>query len=245
VNRAAQPSVLVERTEGTTRVTLNRVEKANALDAATVELLYAAIERACSDGTRMLVLAGAGPHFCAGFDFTGVETMSEGDLLLRFVRIELMLQALWHAPIATVALVQGGAFGAGADLVCACEQRVGAPNSRYRMPGLKFGLALGTRRLAERIGAKYARLVLGAAAVFDADEALKMRFLDSIVPPAEWPEFVQMLYAAAATLAPDARIRLNRITAADSRDADLAELVRSASQPGLKTRIKEFRSASR
>ena len=39
----------------------------------------------------------------------GIETMSEGDLLQRFVRIELLLQALWHAPIATVALVHGAA----------------------------------------------------------------------------------------------------------------------------------------
>lgn len=242
---AAKSSVLVERRGDIARVTLNRPEKANALDAATVEQLLGAVEKSCADGTRMLVLAGAGQHFCAGFDFTGIETMSEGDLLLRFVRIEQLLQALWHAPIATVALVQGGAFGAGADIVCACEHRVGAPNSRYRMPGLKFGLALGTRRLAERIGVKYARLLLGASAVFDAEEALKMRFVDSIVPAAEWPDFTQTLYAAATALAPDARIRLNRITAPDSRDIDLAELVRSAAQPGLKARIQEFRSASR
>lgn len=245
MSHAGKPSVRVERTEGITRITLDRPEKANALDAATVEMLIRAVETACTDGTRILVLTGTGQHFCAGFDFTGIEKLSEGDLLLRFVRIEQLLQALWHAPIATVALVQGGAFGAGADIVCACEQRVGAPNSRYRMPGLKFGLVLGTRRLAERIGTKYARLVLGASAVFDADEALKMRFIDSIVPTAEWPDFTQTLYAVATALAPDARSRLNRITAPDTRDIDLAELVRSAAQPGLKARIQEFRTGSR
>lgn len=245
MNAAVKPPVRVERTESITRITIDRPEKANALDAATVEMLIGAIEKACADGTRMIVLTGAGQHFCAGFDFTGIETMSEGDLLLRFVRIEQLLQALWHAPIVTVALVQGGAFGAGADIVCACEQRVGAPDSRYRMPGLKFGLVLGTRRLAERIGAKYARLVLGASAVFDADEALKMRFLDAIVPHVEWPDFTQALYAAATALPPAARSRLNRITAMDTRDIDLAELVRSAALPGLKARIQDFRGGSR
>jgi enoyl-CoA hydratase/carnithine racemase len=141
-----------------------------------------------------------------------------------------------------VAMTHGGAFGAGADLVCACEQRIATPGSRFRMPGLRFGLALGTRRLAERIGPKYARLVLGASAVFDADEALRMRFIDSIVPHPEWPELTQTLYAAATALNTNARATLNRLTASNTRDADLADLVRSASAPGLKARIQEFRA---
>jgi len=236
--------VIVERIEHITRLTLNRPEKANALDAAMVDALLVAVDKASQDATRMLVITGAGTHFCAGFDFSGIESQSEGDLLLRFVRIEQLLQALWHAPCATVAMSHGGAFGAGADLVCACEQRIATPGSRFRMPGLRFGLALGTRRLVERIGPKYARLVLGASAVFDADEAQRMRFIDSIVPHTEWPELTQTLYAAATALHPPARATLNRLTAPDSRDADLADLVRSAAQPGLKARIQEFRARS-
>lgn len=242
---ALSTPIVIERIGGITRLTLNRPDKANALDVPSVEHLLAALDTAFGDGTRMVVITGAGQHFCAGFDFTGIETQSEGDLLLRFVRIEQVLQAIWHAPIPTVALVQGGAFGAGADIVCACEQRIGAPSARFRMPGLKFGLALGTRRLAERIGRKYARLVLGASAVFDADEALKMRFLDSIVPHTEWPDLTRTLLDAAQALAPDARGRLNRLTVADTRDIDLAELVRSAAVPGLKARIRDFRSGPR
>lgn len=189
--------LLIERSGDIIRLVLNRPEKANALDAALVESLLVAVERACADGTRMLIFTGAGQHFCAGFDFTGIESQSEGDLLQRFVRIERLLQAIWHAPMPTVAMTHGGAFGAGADLVCACEQRIAAPASRFRMPGLRFGLALGTRRLSERIGPKYARLVLGASAVFDADEALRMRFIDSVVPHTEWPQLTQTLYEAA------------------------------------------------
>lgn len=234
----------IERSGDIIRLVLNRPEKANALDAALVDALLAAVDRASHDGTRMLIFTGAGPHFCAGFDFTGVENQTEGDLLLRFVRIEQLLQAIWHAPMPTVVMTYGGAFGAGADLVCACEQRIAAPASRFRMPGLRFGLALGTRRLAERIGPKYARLVLGASAVFDADEALRMRFIDSIVPQAEWAQLTQTLYDAATALGHGPRATLNRLTAADTRDADLAELVRSAAAPGLKTRIQAFRAKS-
>jgi len=43
------------------------------------------VEQACVDGTQLLVLTGAGKHFCAGFDFSDLEVQSEGDLLRRFV----------------------------------------------------------------------------------------------------------------------------------------------------------------
>lgn len=237
--------LLVERADQMTRLTLNRPEKANALDAPLTEALLAAIDQACHDGSRLLVLTGAGKHFCAGFDFSDLEAQSEGDLLRRFVRIEQVLQAVWHAPLATVALVHGSSFGAGADLVCACEQRLAAPGSRFRMPGLRFGLALGTRRLAARLGAAAARQVLATSAMFDAEAALALGFITAMTPQDAWSTLLQGLCADATTLTPSARDTLNRLTTPDTRDADLADLVRSAAQPGLKERIQAFRAASR
>ena len=87
-----------------TRLTLNRPQKANALSASLVEALLDAIDYAATDGTRLLILEGTGAHFCAGFDFSEMQARSEGDLALRFVRIETLLQALYHAPYETLAL---------------------------------------------------------------------------------------------------------------------------------------------
>ncbi|MCX7135091.1 MAG: enoyl-CoA hydratase/isomerase family protein [Proteobacteria bacterium] len=157
-----------------TRLTLNRPTKANALSASLVEALINAVEYAGTDGTRLLILDGNGNHFCAGFDFTGYAEASEGDLVLRFVRIEHLLQRIYHAPYATLALAHGKIFGAGADIVCACSSRVAAPGTTFRMPGLRFGLVLGTRRLAHRIGADAARDVLATSRTFDAAAALKL-----------------------------------------------------------------------
>ena len=70
-----------------TRLTLNRPDKANALSASLVEALINAIEYACTDGTRLMMLEGNGNHFCAGFDFTGYLEASEGDLVLRVSRL--------------------------------------------------------------------------------------------------------------------------------------------------------------
>ena len=98
--------VLVERTGSVVQITLNRPEKHNALSASTVDDILTAVREAEESGTRLMVFRGKGSSFCAGFDFTGIESQSDGDLLLRFVRVEQMLQSVHRAPFSTVALVQ-------------------------------------------------------------------------------------------------------------------------------------------
>ncbi|MBM3359138.1 MAG: enoyl-CoA hydratase/isomerase family protein [Betaproteobacteria bacterium] len=237
---------LVRRHEGhVTHLTLNRPQKANALSAPLVESMLNAVEYAYSDGTRLLVLEGAGAHFCAGFDFSGYLEADEGELALRFIRIETLLQSLHHAPFETLALAHGRNFGAGADLVCACSVRIAAPGATFQMPGLKFGVVLGTRRLANRIGADAAREILSASRAFDAEEALRIRFLTRLAPQAEWPAIAAEARARCTQLSPIAVAGLRRQTVLDTRDEDMAALARSVSVPGLKERIRLFRETSR
>jgi enoyl-CoA hydratase/carnithine racemase len=233
--------LLVEKNGGIATLTLNRPDKANALSAALVEALAAAVETAYRDGTRLLVLQGNGRNFCAGFDFGGFEEASDGDLLLRFARIEILLQSVYHAPFATLALAQGKNFGAGVDLALACGTRIAAPDAEFRMPGLKFGLQLGTRRLAARIGADAARALLCASKSFVAEEGLRIGFLQQIAAPQAWPGLIERAAAEAQQLSPAAAARMHAATVTDSRAADLADLVRSAIEPGLKERIREYR----
>jgi len=221
-------------------ITLARPDKANALSAELVEELLGVIETAGSDGTRLLVLRGEGRNFCAGFDFSDIESTSDGELLHRFVRTELMLQALCHAPFATVALCHGGAYGAGADIVAACDRRIAAPGTKFRMPGLKFGIALGTRRLSARIGADKALQIQGSARTFDADESVRIGFVQQIEPVEGWASIVAQT-AKALELSPAAHALLKERVLADTRDSDLAALARSAATPGLEDRIKAFR----
>jgi enoyl-CoA hydratase/carnithine racemase len=228
-----------------TRLTLNRAQKANALSAPLVEALLDAVEYAATDGTRLLILEGAGPHFCAGFDFSDVQAQSEGDLVLRFIRIETLLQALYHAPFETLALAHGRVFGAGADIVASCSQRVAAPDTTFRMPGLRFGVVLGTRRLAYRVGSDRAREILGTSRTFNSDEALAGGFLTAVAPQADWPGIVGAAQSAAETLAPAAAAALRRRTVTDSRAEDMMELARSVSTPGLKERIRRYRETSK
>lgn len=228
-----------------TRLTLHRPQKANALSASLVEALLDAIEYAATDGTRLLIIEGAGPHFCAGFDFTDLQTHSESDLALRFIRIEILLQALYHAPFETLALAQGRVFGAGADIIASCGLRIAAPDTTFRMPGLHFGVALGTRRFAYRVGADKARDILANSRTFAAEEALAIGFLTSVAPQNDWPDIVTSAQTTAETLTPAAAAALHRRTVTDSRAEDMAELARSVSTPGLKERIRRYRETSK
>ena len=106
-----------EQLPGITTLTLQRPERGNALGPELVEALISAAEAAIADpAVHTLVLRGAGRHFCTGLDLSDLATLSDGDLLLRLVRIETLLALLWHAPIRTVALAHGRTWGAGADL---------------------------------------------------------------------------------------------------------------------------------
>jgi len=224
-----------------TRLTLNRPQKANALSASLVEALLDAVDYAQGDGTRLLVLEGVGNHLCAGFDFTGYQDQSGGDLALRFIRVEMLLQALHHAPFETMALAHGKIFGAGADLLAACAIRVAAPATTFRMPGLRFGVVLGTRRLAHRIGADYARSILSESRTFGTDEALGINFITAIADQPQWGDIVQRAQTHCEQLTPAAASALHRQTTPDTRADDMNALARSISVPGIKERIRLYR----
>jgi enoyl-CoA hydratase/carnithine racemase len=165
--------------------------------------------------------------------------------VLRFVRLEQLLQAVRHASFATLALAHGAAFGAGADLVAACMHRVAAPHTRFRMPGLRFGVVLGTRRLADLIGTDSARRLLATTPVFDADEARSLGFLTQVAREEEWRALIDDAADAAGSLSEAARRTMLARTLADTRDSDMAALVTSVATPGLQQRIVAFLEESR
>lgn len=234
-------SILVTRDGALKTVVLNRPDRRNALDAATVEALIAAVSDSATDGTRLFVLRGEGKNTCAGFDMAEVETQSEGDLLLRFVRIEELLQALYHAPFHTLALAHGRVVGAGADLVLACRHRIAAPDAMFEMPGAGFGLVLGTGRLGAAVGEAHAAELL--AGPFDAAKAERLGFLTGVASRADWDGLVANRLKVASALDSDTNRAILRVLGHDTRARDMAELVASAARPGLKERIAAYIAA--
>jgi enoyl-CoA hydratase len=234
--------LLVERRGSMLELTLNRPEKMNALSGPLVDALLGHLSSAADSGVRLLVLKGAGRNFSAGFDFGDYESESEGDLILRFIRIEQLLQAVYHAPFETLALAHGKNFGAGVDLICSCSHRVADPNASFQMPGLSFGVVLGTRRFAERVGNSHARHILQRGLSFPADQGLVVQFLTGVVEKNEWSKILHEIEGAVGHLSLDANARLNSATAVCTRARDLSDLVESLALPGLKERIRRYRS---
>lgn len=225
----------IDHQAGVTLLRLQRPERGNALGPMLVEgLISAASEAFANAAVHTLVLQGEGRHFCTGLDLSDLATLSDADLLLRLVRIETLLAMLWHAPIRTVAQAKGRTWGAGADLLVACEQRLVGSDTTLRFPGAQFGLVLGTRRLAERIGADAARALVLEGGELDATQALALGLASRIT---------DTLALALLRTSGDTGRAVRAASRSDLRDADLAALVRSAAVPGLQQRITQYRAS--
>lgn len=226
-------------------VTLRRTSRANALNGALVDALTQALtgiaRRQDSTGQQQLLrIASEARAFCAGFDLTEAQDQTEGDILLRFVRIETLLQDLRRGPVASMAIIDGAAYGAGADLAAACTWRVGTARARFRFPGFGFGVALGTRHLAAIVGHDKARQILAEDRVVTADEALDCGLLTHLVTPEQLDATVADLSRLPARMPPGAFRRMLALTGEGRDDADMAAMVRSLAEPGLKGRIAAY-----
>ena len=123
----------------------------------------------------VLILQSAGKHFCSGHDL--VELVANPRLGNGFGD---MVDALAACRPVTIAAVQGGAFGGGADLTLANDFHVDGPQSRVRVPPVQLGLHLyqsGLERFVSRLGLNMARRLLLAAEPLDAAAMLDCGFL--------------------------------------------------------------------
>lgn len=157
-------TIHVETTGPVTLLTLDRPERRNALDLDHCRQLASLVREAPAAGARVVVLTGAGPHFCAGADLTNVEDDE-------FVgALHAALEALATVAIPTIAAVHGAALGGGTQLAIACDLRVAAPDSRFGIPAAKLGLMVDhwtIERLALSAGFGPARAMLVAAEEYD------------------------------------------------------------------------------
>lgn len=236
-------TVTVTREDTTVHVCLNRPDRLNAFSSDLVDALSAAVAEAATQETRLMIFTGAGKGFSGGFDLSDLDAMSDGDLLLRFVRTEQLLQQVYHAPFATLALVHGACYGAAADLVAACQWRVAAPGARFRMPGLRFGITLGTARLARLVGADTARSLLLRDAPFDTEEALQTGFISAVTEQTDWSSTIEQCASNAGALSPVTYATMLDRTRVDTREADMAALVQSVAMGSIKERVQAYLAA--
>jgi enoyl-CoA hydratase len=154
-------------------LTIDRPERRNAVDHDTLGALLAAVTEAPAD-TRVMVVRGAGGHFCAGADLSGVEDRAFVELLNE------VLVALGSATFPTLAAVEGAALGAGTQLAAACDLRCAAADATFGIPAAKLGLMVDqwtVQRLCDLAGQGPARAMLLAAETYSGEQAFGFGFV--------------------------------------------------------------------
>jgi enoyl-CoA hydratase len=224
-----------EQRDAVALVTIDRVQRRNAVDREALAQLVDAIGAATSAGSRALVLTGADGHFCAGADLTGVEDSALAAVLRG------VLDGLRDAPFPTIAAVEGAALGAGTQLAIACDLRVATPDARFGIPAARLGLMVDhwtVQRLALLAGHGPARAMLLAAEVLSGDDALRL----GLVQRAGALDAALSWASEIATLAPltiaGHKLALDR----DEGDADVrAAFERAWSSADLREGLAAFR----
>ncbi|HRL05865.1 MAG TPA: enoyl-CoA hydratase-related protein, partial [Brevundimonas diminuta] len=196
--------------DGVVFVTINRPEKKNAFDAATIAALYEAFETLHgADKVRVVFIRGAGGTFSAGADLNWMRSAadwSESDNRDDAMGLAKMLKALHDVPALTVALVEGAAMGGGAGIVAACDMAVAVEGTRFAFSEVKLGLIPATIApyVIEAVGARRARQLFLTANIFDADYAAHAGLIDMVLPEGSVDEFISMLTDSLSANAPGA-----------------------------------------
>lgn len=176
---------------GVMTLRLNRPEKRNALDSATIEALHSAIEQAEIDANvRVLALRGAGKDFCAGADLD--ELLASAKLApevnqANALRLGSIFTQLRNLPKPVVAIVQGRALAGGAGLATAADLVLAAESSQFGYPEVQRGFvpAMVMTMLRRVAGEKRAFELVATGRLVGAREALEIGLVSRIVPDAE------------------------------------------------------------
>jgi isohexenylglutaconyl-CoA hydratase len=185
----AYRSLSARQEGGVLHLTLNRPEVRNAMSLAMVDELLAALTAAEGDGTtRVIVLRGAGGHFCAGADLKDMaaartHASEDNDPLAHTnTRFGWLCAEFARTPLAVVAVVEGTVMGGGFGLACAADVTLAHASASFRLPETSLGLvpAQIAPYLVERLGFAEAKRLAVTGGKLDARTALTLRLVHAV-----------------------------------------------------------------
>ncbi|HEX4284532.1 MAG TPA: enoyl-CoA hydratase-related protein [Terracidiphilus sp.] len=171
-------------------VTLDRPRVLNALNAATLAELDAALDDLAADvSIRAVLLTGAGDRaFAAGADIRELEPLTAEEGRAFALRGQAIFRKLEKLGKPVIACIHGFALGGGCELAMACTLRIAAENARLGQPEVKLGIVAaygGTQRLPRLVGRGAALKLLLTGTIIDAHEALRIGLVDEVVSAAQ------------------------------------------------------------
>ena len=228
---------LITRAEGAVlHLTLNRPEVRNAMSMAMVLELRQALAAAEADGhTRVIVLRGAGGHFCAGADLKdmAVSRMKLADNPQALAEVNAAFGDLCVAFAATglavVAVVEGTVMGGGFGLACVADVTIAGTSAVFRLPETSLGVVpaqIGPF-LVERIGYAEAKRLAVTGGRLDANEALALRLVHAVHAASALDHAVAAVVAEILQCAP-AAVAATKALIAKARFATPGSLVHEA-----------------
>jgi enoyl-CoA hydratase/carnithine racemase len=175
---------------GVTTLTLNRPQARNALSQGMLSALIEAFgELATDDSVRVVILAGAGPAFCAGHDLKEIRAANYSREYTEklFTDCAELMQAIVKLPKPVIARVHGIATAAGCQLVASADLAIATDDSRFATPGVNIGLFCSTPMVAliRNVAPKHAMQMLLGGDLIDAPTALRFGLVNELVPAAE------------------------------------------------------------
>lgn len=175
----------VERKDAIAILRLNRPQALNALSFALIEQIGSAIEAVDRSDARALIFTGAGDKaFCAGADIKELLGRSLREQKAGAQLGQAVFAKLDRLRVPSIALVNGYAFGGGAELALACTFRLATAKAKFGLPEIKLGLIPGyggTQRLPRLIGEARALEMILTGRTAGAEEALRIGLVNRIV----------------------------------------------------------------
>jgi enoyl-CoA hydratase/carnithine racemase len=178
-----------ELENGIVRLTFNRPEQRNALSLEMIRQVMTQFESmAHDDKVRVVILAGAGPAFCAGHDLKELRADPTVDFHAKvFGLVGRLMLAITDFQRPVIAEVHGIATAAGCQLVATADLAIAAEDARFATPGVNIGLFCSTPMVAlsRAVSSKQAMEMLLTGEMISAREAERAGLINRAVPPSE------------------------------------------------------------
>jgi enoyl-CoA hydratase len=168
-------------------LTVNRPDKLNALNDATIAELGQAIDEVrARDDIAGLIVTGAGRAFVAGADISELSSQTPTIAKARARGGQDVFRRFETSPKPVIAAVNGFALGGGCELALACHIRIASDKAKFGQPEVKLGTCPGyggTQRLSRLIGKGRAIQLITTAEMIDAHEAYRIGLVNKVVAP--------------------------------------------------------------
>jgi enoyl-CoA hydratase len=221
----AYENVLLQKEDRVAILTINRPKALNALNNETLlEIKNAVLDVKEDSGIDLLIITGAGDKaFVAGADISFMQNLSamEGRAFGALGQEAFRMIEALEKPV--IAAVNGFALGGGCELAMCCDFRIASSSAKFGQPEVGLGITPGfggTQRLPRLVGTGMAKQMLYTADAIDANEALRIGLVNSVVAPEELMEFVKKI-AKRILNKGQVAVRLSKVAANEGMQTDI------------------------